>query len=171
MKLLRLAGLSVLLSFLVGSCGSSPGGGCQATWPTSSDRLLGNQAPNFSLPNLKGETVQLESLTREKPTLLVFWATWCPTCLEEIPTLNRWAEEYPELQIVGVNVQEPAERVEKFTEKHPLRYPVVLDEEAEVAHEYGLVGIPATVLLAKGGRVIYYGFALPKNIEQLIQQS
>ena len=129
---------------------------------------MGNQAPNFVLPNLAGEDVELAALANQKPILLVFWATWCPTCVEEIPVLNDWTKRYPQLQILAVNVEEPPARVRTFVEKRKIQYPVVLDQEAEVAHEFGLVGIPAAVLLAKGGKVIYFGFALPKNIEQLI---
>ena len=160
--------LSTLAVILVTGCGSGSPGGCAAPG-VSPDGLLGNQAPNFVLPNLAGEPVDLANLVREKPTLLVFWATWCPTCVEEIPLLNEWSEKYPGLRILAVNVQEPRTHVSEFAKHHQIRYPVVLDEEGDVAHEYGLVGIPASVLLAKGGRVLYYGFALPHNIEQLIQ--
>lgn len=158
-----------LLAFTLGNCGAPSGGGCSAGAPfVSSERFLGNQAPNFVLPNLAGEKVELAKLVQEKPTLLVFWATWCPTCIEEIPVLNEWVERYPNLQILGINVQESIEEVKPFAAQRGLRYPVLLDEEAEVTHQYGLVGIPAAILLAKGGRVIYYGFALPPDIEKVI---
>lgn len=158
-----------LTLLLLGNCGSpSSGSGCSPSWTASSDQLLGSQAPNFVLPNLVGEKVELQTLANQKPTLIIFWATWCPTCVEEIPVLNAWTEKYPQLQILAVNVQEPPARVRTFAKKQEIRYPVVFDEEAEVAHMFGLVGIPAAVLLAKGGKVIYYGFALPKNVEQLI---
>lgn len=148
-----------LWAALLTSCGPSPG-----------ERLLGNQAPDFSLPNLSKEEVELSKLVQEKPTMLVFWATWCPTCNEEIPVLNQWVDRYPGLQIVAVNVQESPERVRAFAKKKKIRYSILLDEEGEVAQQYGLVGIPASVLLAKGGKVIYYGFSLPQNVEPLIKE-
>ena len=156
------------LPLLLGNCSASSGGGCEAPWVSTGSRLLGSQAPNFVLPNLAGEKVELAAVSSQKPTLLVFWATWCPTCVEEIPVLNEWTEKYPGLQILGVNVQEPAERVRPFVKKYKIRYQVLLDEEGEAAQQYGLVGVPSTILLAKGGKVIYYGFALPQNIEQLM---
>ena len=158
MKYLRPPVLFFLLTLLLGSCR-----------PYAGERLLGNQAPDFTLSNLKGEKVQLSKLTGQKPTMLVFWATWCPTCNEEIPTLNQWVRLYPGLQIVGIDVQESPERVRVFTEKKKFQYPVLLDEEGEVAEQYGLVGIPASVLIAQGGKIIYYGFSLPQNVEQLIK--
>lgn len=133
-------------------------------------RLLGAQTPNFILPALTGEKVELASLVGQKATLLVFWATWCPTCREEIPILNEWNEKYPSLQILGINVQESRDRVKRFTKKHKMNYPVLLDEEGEAAQLYGLVGIPASILLTREGKIIYFGFALPENIDRLIQE-
>ena len=160
MKWMRVASFCVLLGITLASCAPSPGG----------EQLLGSEAPNFTLPDLAGNKVELASLVHEKPTMLVFWATWCPSCNEEIPILNQWSERYPHLQILAVNVEESGNRVRAFAKKKQIRYPVLLDEKGEVAQLYGLVGIPASVLLAKGGRVIYYGFSLPANVEKLISQ-
>lgn len=160
--------LLLLLAF--GNLGPSNEGGCQPQWAPSASRMLGTQAPNFVLPNLKGEKIELSSVTARKPTLLVFWATWCPACIEEIPTLNGWHKDYKDLAILGINVQESAERVKTFTKKKKILYPILLDEEGEVAEKFGLVGIPAAILLAKGGKVIYFGFSLPRNIDRLIKE-
>jgi peroxiredoxin len=134
----------------------------------SAGHLLGSEAPNFVLPNLEGEKVELAQMIKEKPVLLVFWATWCPTCLEEIPTLNEWTKKFPQLKILGINVQESMEQIKPFASKRGVNYPVLLDQQAEVAELYGLIGIPAAIVVAKGGRIIYYGFSLPENIEGLI---
>ena len=166
----RSLALALFAGLLLGNAASQTGGGCGAPWiPSSGGQLVGSPAPNFTLPDLAGNQVELENLTNKKPTLLVFWATWCPSCVEEIPTLNDWKKRYPEMEILGVNVEEPLERVQKFSEKVGFQYPVVLDEDGEVAQQYDLVGVPATVLIAKGGRIIYYGYTLPQNIEPLIQ--
>lgn len=158
------AALLLWVSLTLGSCGG-PSGGCSASVPAGP---LGNPAPNFILENLSGEKVELASLVRDKPALLVFWATWCPTCIEEIPVLNEWVEKYPELRILGINYQEPRDRLRPFAEKRGIRYPILLDLEGEVAQQYGLVGIPAVVLVAQGGQVIYYGFSLPQDIDKLV---
>ena len=169
MKIFRPTAILLLLIFQA-SCDFSPAGGCRAPFTASSGPFLGSEAPNFTLPNLSGEPVELARLFNEKPVLIIFWATWCPTCREEIPVLNEWIEKYPGLQILAVNVQEPAERVRAFAEKEGIRYPVVLDPEAEVAAQYGLVGVPASILIARGGRILYYGFALPGHVDQLIRE-
>lgn len=160
--------LFLFLALLLGSCGSSPSGGCVSPWVSSGERLLGSEAPNFILQDLAGKEVELAKVSTQKPVLLVFWATWCPTCIEEVPLLNEWSEKYPQLEILGIDVEEPAERVNTFARKRGIRYKILLDQEGKVAEEYGLVGVPSAILLAKGGKVIYYGFALPQDIEKLI---
>lgn len=170
MKRVRLTVLFIILGFTVGSCGPSSGGGCQQVrWFPPSGNFVGKEAPNFILSDLSGEKIELSHLAKEKPTLLIFWATWCPSCVEEIPILKEWSQKYSDLQIIGVNIQESAERVKRYAEKMQIRYPILLDEEGEVAHDYGLVGIPAAVFLAKNQKIIYYGFSLPPNLEQLIK--
>ncbi|MBI4115986.1 MAG: TlpA family protein disulfide reductase [Candidatus Omnitrophica bacterium] len=160
----------VLIAFFLGSCGSQEGGGCQGSWVSPGSELIGNPAPNFTLSNLASQKTELAKVINEKPALLVFWATWCPSCVEEVPILKSWNEKYPQLQILGINVQEPAQRVQVFVEKEKIRYPILLDENGDVASQYGLVGIPAAVLVAKGGRVLYFGFGLPRNIEDLVKE-
>ena len=134
----------------------------------------GPKAPDFTLPSLQDQSreVTLSSLSNEQPVLLVFWATWCPSCLSEIPILNEWQEKYsPQgLKILAVNVQEPRDQALDFIWENPLKYLALTDENGEVAARYGLAGLPSSVFLAKGGRILYYGFGLPENLEQLLVQ-
>ncbi len=101
----------------------------------------------------------------------MFWASWCPSCVEEIPELKKLEAESSEsgIEIVSVNVQESREDVDKFLKKKGITYRVALDEEGDVASRFGLVGLPAAVLLAKGGEILYYGFTLPENLEQYFE--
>lgn len=154
---------------LLTGCGLSGEGGCRMP-ARFEESVLGSQAPNFTLPDLDGNSTELSALVAEKPVLLIFWATWCPTCVEEIPVLNEWTAKYPGLKIIGINVQEPAERVKEFSRSQGILYPVLLDQEGEVAQRFGLVGIPASVLILPDGRIAYYGFSLPRNVDRFIQE-
>lgn len=130
-------------------------------------------APDFSLasPTEAGKT-KLSDVTKTSPVLLIFWASWCPGCVHEIPEVNELAEKYKSkgLKVFGVNVQESSKKIQKFLKTHPMKYPVLMDAEGRVASSYGLVGLPAAVFVAKGGKILYYGFSLPGNIEELIQK-
>lgn len=130
------------------------------------------QAPDFTLEPLeKTAPVTLSALHQKSPVLLIFWATWCPSCVDEIPALNEIRSQYSEdqLQLLAVNVQESREQIAAFAKKHPMQYPILLDETGDVAARYGLVGLPASVLLAKGGEILYYGFSLPPNLDQWLE--
>ncbi len=132
------------------------------------------KAPDFTLPSLQDESQQitLSHIAHEQPVLLVFWATWCPSCISEISTLNEWEEKYRSqgLKILAIDVQEPRDQALDFVKENPLRYLSLIDESGEVASRYGLAGLPSSVFLAKGGKILYYGFGLPENLEQLLAQ-
>lgn len=170
MKALLAVCVLLLLSLGVG-CGQE-GAGCQAWMPSSFQDRLGGQAPDFTLATLSDpeQKITLSETAKNHTVLIAFWATWCPSCVEEIPLLNSWNDQYTAkgLRILGVNVQEPRGRVLEFEQGHSMNYPILLDENGDVANRFGLVGLPASVMLAKGGEIIYYGFGLPENIEELI---
>lgn len=134
------------------------------------------KAPDFTLGLLEDSSnkVTLSEMVRDQPVLLVFWATWCPSCRNEIPLLNAWHQKYEQhgdFQILAVNVQESREHVLKFKESNPFSYSSVMDEFGDVSALYGLSGVPVSVFLAKGGEIIYYGFGLPPNVEQLLTRA
>lgn len=127
-------------------------------------------APDFKLPRLNSnESLQLSKLYKETPVLLVFWATWCEPCVAEIPTLNQWHSKYSDkFQVIGINFQEEKETIEAFLKEHEIDYPILLDREGKVGESYEFSSLPAVVLLAKGGKIRYYGFTLPAKIEELV---
>ena len=112
-------------------------------------------APNFSLKDLTGRNFTLSSF-RGKPVLLIFIATWCPTCRSEIPHYKSIYEAYGHqgLEVVNIDIQEPKNRVLQFAEKYQIPYRTLLDEQGDVAGTYGIVGIPAMVLVGKDGKIL-----------------
>lgn len=135
--------------------------------PLKSIRL---DVPDLVLP-VYGEdpssTVTLSSLVSEKAVLMVFWATWCPSCKEDAALLNEWqAQGFPsQTKILAINVGETEEAIRRFEEKQALQYTVLLDPQSEASARYQVQELPTVILLAKGGKILYYGFRLPKNIE------
>ncbi len=133
---------------------------------------VGAQAPDFALPTLEEpiKTVRLSEINADKPVLLVFWATWCPNCTEEIPRLNELHKNKPELPILAVNVDDTRKKIQEFMKKHPITYPVLLDEKGKATDVYNISGIPVVILLEKGGGVLYYGYGLPDSIDTLLKK-
>ena len=150
--------LAVMSLFLQG-CGDGTKSGQMKTAPDFTLPFFRDQAQEFTLSEQAART----------PVLLVFWATWCPPCVEEVPLLKRIQETYsPEqLKLAAVNVGQAREALEEFQRQHDLNYDVLMDEAGDVAALYGVAGLPVAVLLAKGGEILYYGFTLPRLEEYL----
>jgi thiol-disulfide isomerase/thioredoxin len=130
----------------------------------------------FTLKDLSDQDVSFEALLAQNKAVLVnFWATWCPPCQEEIPDLIKLQEKHGEngLTILGVDVGESKAKVSRFAQKMGINYPVVLDEDMEVAREYGVVGIPTTYLVSSDGRILgrYHAFTrkLVADVEKALQ--
>ncbi|MEE9191149.1 MAG: TlpA disulfide reductase family protein [Candidatus Aerophobetes bacterium] len=113
------------------------------------------EAEDFTLKTLKGETVSLEDY-RGRLIFLNFWATWCGPCRAEMPSMQRLWEEFKEedFVILAINIQEESKLVSSFMNERGLSFPVLLDEKGKVARTYGVRGIPTTFFLNPEGEII-----------------
>ncbi len=115
-------------------------------------------APDFTLPDLDGEAHSLAEF-RGKVVMLNFWATWCPPCRREMPSMQRLYEKYGErgLVVVAVNQFEDPDLVFEFTGRLSLEptFPILFDRESRVSEQYKVKGLPTTYLLDREGRIHY----------------
>jgi thiol-disulfide isomerase/thioredoxin len=113
-----------------------------------------NEAPDFSLPGLTGETVRLKDY-RGKVVLVDFWASWCGPCRMEVPHLVELQTEYGPrgLTIIGVAVSDREESVRMFAEQMGVNYLTALGTP-EVVEAYGnFTSIPTAFLISPDGRI------------------
>lgn len=116
----------------------------------------GAETPNFHLPSLAGEEVDLTS-HRGQVVLLNFWATWCPPCVAEMPSLERLHGALgPEgLAVITVSADEDEEELRAFVARYELSLPVLLDPGGlTAAAAYHTTGYPETFLLDRQGRLV-----------------
>ena len=116
----------------------------------------GQPAPDFALDDTRGEHHRLaDSLGRV--TLVNFWATWCPPCVHEIPSMNRLAGAYDpvDFAIVSINFKESPEHILKFMERVEVDFPVLVDADGAVSGEWGVFAFPSSFILDHEGRVRY----------------
>ena len=120
---------------------------------------VGKKAASFKLLTLDGKEIELDSFAKDKVTLLVFGATWCPSCRHEIPLLKEFYTEFKDegLNVLGIDIQESAKKVKSLVDKKKINYPVVLDSKADVARLYKVIGIPLNIVLDKNGVIVYKG--------------
>ncbi len=80
-----------------------------------------------------GKEIELGSFAKDKVTLLVFGATWCPSCRHEIPILKEYYSELKDsgLNVLAIDIKESVKKVKSLIEKMQINYPVVLDSSAD----------------------------------------
>ena len=116
----------------------------------------GLRAPNFSLPGLDGRMVSLTDY-KGKVVLLNIWATWCPPCVEEMPSMEKL---YQELQgegfeILAVSIDESgAQDMLPFMKKHKLSFPALIDSKGTLKGLYQTTGVPESFIIDKDGILV-----------------
>jgi peroxiredoxin len=113
-------------------------------------------APDFTLPDLDGKMVSLADY-RGKVVLLNIWATWCPPCVEEMPSMEKLYQELKDegFEILAVSVDASgAEAVTPFMKKHKLSFPALTDTEGAVKDLYQATGVPESFIIDKDGIIV-----------------
>lgn len=114
-------------------------------------------ASDFYLRDLDGELVRLSDF-QGKVVLLNFWATWCKSCLKEMPSMEQLYQAYRDkgLEIVAVSVDtaSPA-NVRAYVEKLGLTYPILHDRDSLINRLYNNPGVPSSYLIDKQGKLTY----------------
>jgi peroxiredoxin len=115
------------------------------------------------LKSATGETVPLAAYIGEKPVLLVFWASWCSNCHDEISRLSKINAD--RFKVIAINESESVWKIKRFASMNNINYQIVLDSDGAVAKAFQVSGVPACVILSKSGLIVYRGIGLPENIE------
>ena len=113
-------------------------------------------APDFDLKDPEGRPQRLADY-RGKPVILNFWATWCPPCREEMPSMQRAYEKLAAegIAVVAINVGEDAQTIAQFLEEEPVDVALPMDTDSKVAQRYHMKGLPTTYVIDPDGRLAY----------------
>lgn len=133
------------------------------TFMESGDRLttkggkplqIGAAAPAFDLKDTNGKTWRLDEL-RGKVVLVNFWATWCPSCKAEMPSLNNLniiANGVENFQMLTVLYNDDPQKADTLFKQKGYSMPILIDNpRGDVAYMYGLTGVPETFIIDKKG--------------------
>jgi peroxiredoxin len=120
--------------------------------------LTAKAAPDFTLEALDGAQVSV-SQYRGQVVLVNYWATWCPPCVRETPSLVRVYEQYKDqgFVILGINTtyQDDRAKVAQFAKDNGMRYPVLLETDPATTAAYGSRLLPTSYLIDRNGKIVY----------------
>ena len=149
-----------LYSLLVMGPNPSIGGDKNVVSPLEADKQTNAKAPDFTLKDVQGSNVSLSSL-KGKVVLLNFWASWCPPCKAEMPSMNTLYKEIRAkgFEIVAVSTDNSLSPIKEFLAKSRVDFTVLFDEKKAVSREYKVFSMPTTFLIDRKGFIVekYYG--------------
>lgn len=131
--------------------------------------------PAFSLPNAVGGATVNSTDYVGKTLLITFFATWCPPCMQEVPTLMELQQQFSktDFSVVGLSVDQGGlDVVAKLVEKRAINYPVLMADETTARNFGGVAGIPTSFLVNKEGNVVkkYPGYVPHAVLENDIKK-
>jgi peroxiredoxin len=130
--------------------------GCSRHEEKPVQAVEGSIAPDFTLKDLGGKEVRLSDL-RGKIVVLNFWATWCPPCREEIPSMMHLNQVMAgkQFQMLAVSQDEDGkEAIEAYFRKSSNNLPALIDADQKIGKRYGLTGVPETFVIDKKGVIL-----------------
>ena len=121
--------------------------------------LVGKAAPDFALPSLDGQRVELADYRGRKKLVVSFWASWCGPCKMEMPALvdfyKQHRQDADKFELVAISIDEERADAEDFATKQKLPFPVLFDPHSQAADAYGVEGIPFLFVIDENGKVVY----------------
>jgi thiol-disulfide isomerase/thioredoxin len=128
-------------------------------------------APDLTLTDLDGKTVSLKDY-RGSVVLVNLWATWCPPCRAEMPTLQAFYEKHKDngFVVVAIDQEETRDVVAPFVEENGLTFPVWLDLNYEAEKKFNTEALPTSFVIDRNGKVrlMWVGGISQKNLEYYV---
>jgi thiol-disulfide isomerase/thioredoxin len=146
---------ALILVVFLGACSSS----------TTNERLW----PSVSVADATGSIVQTANFIPEDVLVVSLWSTWCVPCRRELPQLQQYALEHPEVSIIA----DKPESVAQFAKDIALNMPILIDSEGRISSSLGVTSVPATLIIDSKGVVIatHVGEISAKDLALLVETS
>lgn len=147
------AALLVLIAICLTAAGCGAAGlGGDETRPVEPDGDR-TPAPAVSVDSLDGGPKVTLASHLGRPVILNFWASWCEPCQRETPALVAFSKAEPGLDVVGIAVNDRPSDSRRFATQKKIPYDLGIDQDAEVASDFGVQGLPVTVIIDAEGRI------------------
>lgn len=131
----------------------------------------GKAAADFTLLSTAGKEMSLAEARGDQSAILLFWATWCPHCREQLSHLASMSAEFESkgIKVLLVDVGEGPGQVQAFLEKHSIPYPAFLDQDSKISELYEIIGVPTFFFINKTGIVKTVVHAFPEDYEEILK--
>ncbi len=134
---------------------------------------IGDPLPDFSIQTFEGSRSSRVTL-EGKPLLLIFWNTWCPYCMEELPKINRVSEKLGPtgLAVLAINtgINDSENKARAYWKKQEYVFPSGFDHDFEITTAFRVRGVPTIFLVDSKGIVRYKDAVVPKDMEERFKQ-
>ncbi len=139
----------------------------------SNQGLIGQTAPDFTLPTISGTTQTFSKIIKDKKTILFFWATWCPHCHDNLVKIWGSREELKAkgIQVVLVDVGEEKNQVKAYLEYNRFEGDCFIDADMGLQETYRLYGVPTLFFIDENGIVRGQTNGFPGNAENFFSGS
>ncbi len=117
---------------------------------------VGLAAPDFKFPGMDGKMVSLSEF-RGKVVLVNIWATWCPSCVDEMPSMEKLYQKLKgeDFEILAVSIDSLGEKVvAPFMKKYKLTFPALIDSAGAIRMGYRTTGVPESFIIDKDGILV-----------------
>ena len=165
-SLLILAAFFSLLGWAMARSGGLPGGAVVNS-VFGEVSIQERPAQDFTLETLDGDSITLSNL-KGKVVMIDFWASWCPPCRQEAPSLAQVYKEYQDqdVEFIGISIWDRINDAKDYVERFGITYPSGLDAQGTILVDYGVRGIPEKLFIDPQGRLVAK-FIGPSSMEGL----
>ena len=123
------------------------------------------EVKDFSLLQyVDGKEFKLSEHLGKKTIVLNFWASWCTSCIQELPELHALKAKYPKAIFIGINSGEKKKLIKKFLRRYKFNYDILMDRKKTVAASYGIESLPRTIVISKDKKISFSGDRPPKEL-------
>lgn len=111
----------------------------------------------FTLQSLEGQTIRVPRDYQGKALLVNFWATWCPHCVEEIPSMNRALNQLDKTRfaMISVSYKDTQQIMETFVKKVNVDFPILMDYNGQISEQWKVFAYPSSFLIDANGKIQY----------------